>query len=742
MTYDPRFRNAAFAAAVLGMLCLALGEMNLVYLALISVISPAAWFLERRGTRPTLPGFVVNLIVLAATAFGVFDYLFLSESWILSLAHFLLLVQMAKLLMPKADRDYAHIYLISLMNVAVAAVATVNLVFAFAFLLYSGIVVWGLILFHFHREAHAASTIYVSEDGKSTLRPTPALDLKPVMTRAFGWTMVAVVAAIWLFNGVFFVLSPRAHAGLLNLNPLGFFNSLTGYSDTVSLGENARVEQNRTPVMHVRLTDRSGSVLSGDRPLYWRGSTYQFYDGSRWSRMSEELDLIRPAREEGLPYVTIRRATRSPDNAITQEVVLEPIGTRTLFMLPGVVALNSSAFARVEKNYLDDTFQTREAPRQVARYTSRSVMRGESQLVPSHSLGIARDIWPVVRTAYLQLPDRVSPRVRELAGQIAPGSNSPWQRAEKIESYLRDPKNFSYTLDLKSSPGVEPVEDFLFNQKRGHCEYFASSMVVLLRCVEVPARLVGGFHGGEWSEVGQWYIVRQSDAHAWVEAYFDDRGWVRFDPTPGGGSDASRAGRLGWFSQWMDYVRTSWLNHVVQYDETEQSAILDGTRQMTDGLRQNLNSVFAAIAKFARGVFSVLTDVKKLASPEGALTVVGAFVVSTVFVLTMRWLLIRLARHLMLAMEARRARRLGRASVEFYQDLQRALKRRGFLRAPSATPREFAEAVGEELKGIERELRELTEAFYRVRFGGGRLDPDEERRLRRIVETVKTAKAG
>ncbi len=131
---------------------------------------------------------------------------------------------------------------------------------------------------------------------------------------------------------------------------------------------------------------------------------------------------------------------------------------------------------------------------------------------------------------YLQLPEDLDPRIANLATEITAKGKSTLEKAAMVETYLK--RNYKYTLNLVWTPGPQPVSTFLFDAKSGHCEYFASSMVILLRTAGIPTRLINGFLMGEYNPVGQDFIVRESDAHSWVEVYVPARGWVEFDPTP------------------------------------------------------------------------------------------------------------------------------------------------------------------------------------------------------------------
>ena len=740
MNFDRRLRRVTFLAAVLGMLALGLGEMHPVYLSLIAVVAAVGWFREDREEHSLLGPFSLNLIILLSVAYAAVDYLWISESWILSLAHFLLIVQMAKLLLPKTDRDYAQVYLISLMNVAVAAIVTVNVFFAITFVLYSCTALLGLVLLHFHREVDGSRTMYLPA-GSEAVRPTLSPDMRGVVSKRFYRMILTVMLVAWLCNGAFFLVAPRLQSGFLRFNPGSLLMRLSGFSENVRLGEIGRVLRDESPGMHVQLRDKDGNTLSGQHDLYWRGLTYQHYDGREWQAVDPGLKQT-PMRTRNFPYFVDMLTSNRLDQIqwVEQSVILEPMGAQTLFALPGLLSMRCPALPTVNRNSMDETYRTAIQLTQVMRYTAFSDFSDPAHGLPSDLLPNKGLLTQERREAYLQLPTGLSPRVKDLARQIAPpGDNaSLHERVRRIQEYLRS--NFAYSLDLKPNPDVEPVEDFLFSRKSGHCEYFASSMVILVRCLNVPARLVSGFHGGEWNDLGEWYLVRQSDAHAWVEAYIEGEGWTRFDPTPAGGRDRAAATlALGSVGRWLDYLRTTWINHVVQYDAEQQSAILQHTRNASLRLRFAMADTLAFVVRSAKATFRVLTDVKRLTTTEGMLTAAGVLLVSTGFVLSMRWLLIKLGRRLRGAFVERRARRLRLANVAFYRELERMLKRRGFERGAGTTPREFIRFVATSWPDVRPALEELTNVFYDVRFGRAPLDPDQERRLRAMIASLRSA---
>ncbi|HLQ76171.1 MAG TPA: transglutaminase-like domain-containing protein, partial [Terriglobia bacterium] len=185
---------------------------------------------------------------------------------------------------------------------------------------------------------------------------------------------------------------------------------------------------------------------------------------------------------------------------------------------------------------------------------------------------------------YLQLPANLDPRVTALARDITTGGSTPADKASRIEAYLR--KNYKYTLNLTWAPGIEPLNTFLFDAKNGHCEYFASAMAILSRAAGIPTRLVNGFQMGEFNPVGSDYIVRESDAHSWVEAYFPERGWVEFDPTPPDMrmADTGISAQLAHYADAMELV---WSTYILVYDTDSQSQLFRSAEERMQSLQSD-----------------------------------------------------------------------------------------------------------------------------------------------------------
>jgi transglutaminase-like putative cysteine protease len=171
----------------------------------------------------------------------------------------------------------------------------------------------------------------------------------------------------------------------------------------------------------------------------------------------------------------------------------------------------------------------------------------------------------------------VTPRISALAAQVM-GQGTPMERADRLERHLIE--SYEYTLDFVGRSADNPIENFLFRYRSGQCEYFASSMVLMLRSQGIHARLVTGFLGGEYNPFEGYYIVRENNAHAWVEAYLPGEGWRIYDPTPPAGRPTDRdQSALMYFQQAWDFVLFRWDRYVLTFGIYDQLQIFSGLRE-------------------------------------------------------------------------------------------------------------------------------------------------------------------
>lgn len=307
-------------------------------------------------------------------------------------------------------------------------------------------------------------------------------------------TMVTVMLGFLLFFAF-----PRNINPVLNLGA-GLEISRTGFSAEMTPGGIAGIaESNR-----IAFRTQVNQILHSSQ-LYWRGAVLWKTDGTNWTPGTPHDFQSSP-----LPSAIVG------EDVVSQIITLNPGRTEHLFGLyfPGrVMDLSGVRYNR------DGTVKLNEVPENAVRYQVYSVRENKDSLSSKE------------KSAGLAIPDGVSHSVYNIAESFAEDNSEPWDIAQSILFYFNT-QGFSYSLS--APPGFEQgqtLEDFLIRTRVGYCELYAAAMVMFLRLNNIPSRVVVGFWGGEYNPVGEYWIVRDSMAHAWVEAWFADRGWVKLDPT-------------------------------------------------------------------------------------------------------------------------------------------------------------------------------------------------------------------
>jgi transglutaminase-like putative cysteine protease len=319
---------------------------------------------------------------------------------------------------------------------------------------------------------------------------------------------------------------------------------VSGFSDEIQLGEVGRLALSRDVAFRAEMVSPRGPLPTLP---YWRGIVMEETDGLRWSAVPGA--------------VSVRFVSDS--SALSVLYYVEPHGGHQLFLLEQPAA----AFLGMRPRPLSQerTLRLRAPLFKRIRYQGLSFPGSER-------LGKLSD---PERHQNLRLPARLSPRIVELALRLTEGTKDPAEKANLLLASFDS--GFSYSLDIPKAEG-DPLESFIFRTRTGYCEYFASALAVMLRAAGIPARLVAGYLGGEYNAGADYYLVTQSEAHTWVEAWLPGKGWTRFDPTPAagefGGTFASRNSprtRL-----WLDTLRMKWNSWVVQYDAEVQIGLVRG----------------------------------------------------------------------------------------------------------------------------------------------------------------------
>jgi protein-glutamine gamma-glutamyltransferase len=475
--------------------------------------------------------------------FFVADNLILSRSFIPATVHMVLFLQLAKLHQKKTERDHFYLIILAFLMVLAAASMTIDVSF-----------IATLLLFLISLVATLMSFEIVRSQGTSAGDPGDAGSLTGLTVWASLW--IVVVGA-----GLFFAI-PRVGTGYFS-RAGGPQVLLTGFSDNVRLGEIGQIKLSSAIVMRAKLA--SGKPSSG---LKWRGIALDRFDGRSWHKSDITYDVVHPDDNGAFQVKPLER----PDDAVRYDILLEPMATTTLFG-PYPIRTVTSRLEGIMVDHDESVFvripQQRRIQYQVLSEISNRTDR--SSEAPPQNM-----------ERYLQLPQNLDPRIPVLAREIAREGKTPLEKVSLIESYLR--RNYRYTLDLTWPPGPQPLTTFLYEAKTGHCEYFASAMAILARSAGIPTRLVNGFQMGEYNPVGSDYIVRESDAHSWTEAYIPGRGWMEFDATP---PDMRLAdtGLTAQMARYADAMELVWSSYILVYDTDSQSQLFRSAEQQLQNLR-------------------------------------------------------------------------------------------------------------------------------------------------------------
>ncbi|HMM80885.1 MAG TPA: DUF3488 and transglutaminase-like domain-containing protein [Pyrinomonadaceae bacterium] len=616
------------------------------------------------------------------------------------LARMILALSAIKLLQRKKDRDWVFLHLMTFFAVLLAAGLSISPLYLASFILYILVAVATIIIWE--NVSAKRRTI----ERKSTKEASTTE--KPAWMRLTGVSLTLVVLTIVLAIPLFFLLPRVGGAGFGG--SAGSVPTYSGFSDSVRLGGIGRIQQSDRVVMRVVT---SPSELAG-ADGYYRGVALDKFDGKTWSKSRPQI------RETLVPRLDGRIAIEVPRpyaQLVQQEIYLEPIDTPVLFGQTKIVEV-ASGFPALYRDSYDSLAYPRTGER--SSYTVVSdISRPTAEQLRTDVEPYGHDV-----ERYLELPESYDKRIFSLAQEITANAHNRYDKAIAVRDYLRS--NLGYTLEMRAG-GDDPLADFLFNVREGHCEYFATAMAIILRTQGIATRVVNGFHGGDFNNASGVTVVRQRNAHSWVEVYFpkEDQ-WVTFDPTPAAGRDLNSGGFTGitgQISKYLDALETVWIQYFVAFDSHGQAAISKGFRTSVS----EVNS--AASAFFAEAVRSLSEWWRDIRGDSGQRARLWAFgylllaVLGTVVsIISIRWI----ARFIkkrggLFKRRGLRSRNSNPAADAIFQELTKLLENKGYVRPASQTPLEFARVVPYP------EAKTITAIYNQIRFA---VDPSSAPKLR------------
>lgn len=510
-------------------LCLApvLPYLDLPVLLLAGAALAGAWWCDRHGRYP-LPSLPATLLALVGVAWYLLQITFADVAT--PLVQALVVLLSVRLLTVKQARDYLQIFVLALFILASSSLLSLAIGFIVYLVLLVFVVTVSLLLL----------TVFVT-------------DPRLAMARHELWRLLRVallmpVASLALML-VFFIILPRTDRPLWNfLNPGG--QAVAGLAESVSPGAIARMSTVRS------LAFRAEGPELPVEERYWRALVLNRPEAGRWTR-SEPPAEGRGEVTGGRPVLlTIYPEPRSDRYLVTLDRPLQVGGVRS-------------------QQSPDQVFRSTTASGQRFRFTVQAA--AGSDLRVSSRAG---------RDFYLRPPPQVSPRVAAAAARMAAAGTDSGARLAALAEFFRERRLVYAQDDLSGGP--DPIDDFLFDKRRGYCEFFAAAYATLARLAGVPARLVGGYYGGEYNALGGYYLVTDDTAHVWVEVLTDDGLWRRVDPSQwasnaGTALGAARASRLSAWQRLTDTLNYQWVQLVVVFDLARQLELWHGVRQELGG---------------------------------------------------------------------------------------------------------------------------------------------------------------
>ncbi len=695
MSFKTYFQTFSYATVAVATLALLLAGGLSVYLACaIWLFMVVAWKLE--GTKWQLSERTGLIVVIVSIPLFFLDWKYqqsigeaLGRQGVNALAHLIVFLSVVKLLQAKKDRDWVFLYLISFFEILLAAGLSFSPVFLGTLTLYLLCGLSTIIAFEIQKSRRALAVsetqLLVPPDSRIFKKAGRGGHRRNAEAHRLPFVALVLLLLIFVLALPLFLVAPRSGAAAFTRGGASLTNFI-GFSENVTLGEIGELKRDNAVVMRVRIED-----APSPNAIRWRGVALDEFTGRGWrksaaARRPEQLDnnkggLFQLGTTSGLHRLT------------TQTIFMEPIASPVLFAAPRPIAIQGDfPFLRVDG---EGSMQTRRNEFERIIYKALSDMH-----VPDESV-LQRDVrpYPPAFGRYLQLPASLDPRIEARVNAIVINADARtrYDKAKAIEAQLQE--DYAYSLRMTAS-GPDPLADFLFNVKSGHCEYFSTAMAVMLRTHGIAARVVNGFLPGEYNDAAGAYTVRQSDAHSWVEVYFPETGvWVTFDPTPAAGrTEPVSDGLTGQLRKYAEALELVWFQYVVGYDKQEQRSLASSLQNQLFDYRRSLAQLTAAVRQ---GI--------SLYGRTVAFTVLAA------------------AFTLLLVLVARRVWRFGwrtglklwrttaepqRSAVEFYERMIKLLGERGIKRDPGQTPLEFANDTGL------YEAISLTRVYNRIRFGG------------------------
>ncbi len=748
--YDIRqFKPALYVLLLMGMagFALAVNSPGILVIGWTATLFNA--WLVKTGRFQPISRWISNLILLAGVPWVLLQSRGAAMTdevvWI---GQYIVLLQLVKLYEQRGNRDYAQLLVLGLLLVVAASINTASLAFGLLLIVYLFLSLYCCLLFYLKTEADLAKAALSIPTEK--LNPATLRQDQRYMSRSMRRITLLVASVAIFFAVVVFLFCPRPTGeSFLGQRQLGAEPALTGFSTEVSFQQVARITQSNEIVGYVQVWHNDRPVKGG-QTLLLRGLTLERYEGNspnpmrrkwEWEHVHDEEESYTSGADEA---AKLRDSPAEGADVWRQKVTLRPTGTNVLFALAGPFSIATHRPTRIDYSPASGTLRSSGALMEPLEYEVLS----SNNLEPPTDANVSTPAnWladPQI-LAFASRPEVCGSNARgSLASQRThfPNDVDPLdgEIASHIETYLRT--NFTYTLDLtdaKQIEGRDPLVAFLYDLKRGHCEYFAGAMTLMCQSLGMQARMVVGFKCDEYNAVDGQFIVRQSHAHSWVEVRTSD-GWKSFDPTSGTPADLATRAKGGLWQSVVhvaDFLEFTYASHVIAYDNEDRQNILQSTESAMYHASSTSHGLLGQLGDAAHTVrfWNISSNVL------GAFVwlMLAAMFAAFVGFFWEKWRLRRRAHRIGIdGLPAAEQERLAR-QLAFYDHLILLLGRHNLTRPNYLTPLEFVESLLFLPSDVYDTINRLTKLFYRVRYGGAELSIGQRKRLETVLSQLNSS---
>jgi transglutaminase-like putative cysteine protease len=745
----------ALIVALLSILGLSLAHQSVEMLVVAGTLAALSWLVTEGPRGLALPRWLSNILVLAACAVSVFEAMQnrTAVGTFEVVGRFCLYLMLIKLYERKKPRDHSSLLLLGMVMMITGTLLTADLLFGVVMLAYAVLAIYALLLFHLY----AGFEQYRMQRAQTLGLSGPAVGLRPITGRGVSGqfrTLTVTVGMVGVVVSVLiFLLFPRnLGAGMVSALNAPRVEREVGFSSDIDLIVGDRINNSRRVIGYLQAFDEDAKPRRLDTPILLRGSVLERYIGpGKWAEHEPARHDVRSLDYDPFLWRSVLGQRLPTPNAYKCELQFRsPVPRIFSPWLP--VNLRIETPRRVYFDRATHLFHFDDGDRRFTRYSVIVDPDPGSQILSNVSSGDS--VWrskdegyPGPRTRRGVAPKRVT-RFASLGQSILREAGIPasapagvqyaWNvaAAEAFADYLnRDP--FYYTLDTSDVAfeiGNDPIEQFVFETRRGHCEFFASALAAMCQCMGIEARIVTGYAVSDFNEETQRYRIREGDAHAWVEVRSSNDAYTTIDPTPSGAinlaasDDAGIAERIGWLYQDLE---GRWGRGVVDYDQNAQSRIAG---RLDTGWSEKVSQYAERLRDWAQSVNRAFYF-----GPAGYVWMgIVAFAIAIAVVALIK-----------LMKRSRRVRAVARLENIHGRDYQRMLRGLGFyvdmldVLARSGRPKPdwqpplaFARKALADEPETARIVRDITDLFYRARYGRDALSSDALGEARRAVRTL------